>query len=67
MTTNPDTLRTSDDRWLAAVALAQTSFLRPDSEARTEAREVDCYPELLAIRDMVLEYLTELQQNIQED
>ena len=67
MTTNPDTLRSSEDRWLAAVALAQTSFLRPDPEARAEAKSTDCYPELIAIRDMVLEYLTELQQNIQED
>ena len=64
MTTNPVTLKSEGDRWLEATALLKENLLRVDNQARLDAKATGCYPELLALRTMLLEELDRIQDNL---
>ena len=63
MTTMNQPTPNSEDRFQSAVDLVTDSLCTPDSRLRVEAKKLDCYPELLTVREMVLEYLQELRNN----
>ena len=52
-----------EERFVNAVDLVTDSLATPDSRLRVEAKKLDCFPELLTVRDMVIEYLQELRDN----
>ena len=62
MTTNQPT-PSYEERFINAIDLVTDSIVTPDSRLRVEAKKLDCYPELLTVRDMVIEYLQELRDN----
>ena len=64
MTTNPDTLKSDGDRWQEAASILKENLLRVDNQARLDAKGADCYPELLALRTMLLEELARIQDNL---
>lgn len=64
MTTNPDTLKTSEDRFLAAIDIITADIVMAQPEARVEAKRLDCTPELLTVRDMVLDMLKDLRNEV---
>ena len=64
MSTNPDTLKSSEDRYLAALDLVTANVIKADTEARVEAKRLDCTPELLTVRQMVLDLLADLRDEV---
>lgn len=64
MTTNPDTLKSSEDRFLAAIDIVTASIIKADVDARCEAKSLDCTPELLTVREMVLNTLKDLRNEV---
>ena len=64
MSTNPDTLKSSEDRYLAAIDLVTANVITADTEARVEAKRLDCTPELLVVRQMVLDLLADLRDEV---
>lgn len=64
MSTNPDTLKSSEDRYLAAIDLVTANVIKADTEARVEAKRLDCTPELLTVRQMVLDLLADLRDEV---
>ena len=64
MTTNRDTLKTSEDRFLAAIDIITADIVMAQPEARVEAKRLDCTPELLTVRDMVLDLLKDLRKEV---
>lgn len=64
MSTNPDTLRSSEERYLAAIDLVTANVIKADTEARVEAKRLDCTPELLTVRQMVLDLLADLRDEV---
>lgn len=67
MTTNPDTLKSSEERFLAAIDIITTNIIKADVEARNEAKGLDCTPELLTVREMVLDTLRALRDEVQNN
>ena len=59
MTMNPDTLRKREDGF----DLMIMSVYKPDNELRQQAVDMDCLPELLEIREQMLNYLYELRKD----
>lgn len=64
MTTNQDMLKTSEDRFLAAIDIITANIIKADVDARCEAKSLDCTPELLTVRDMVLDLLKDLRKEV---
>ena len=64
MSTNPTTLKSSEERYLAAIDLVTANVIKADTEARGEAKRLDCTPELLTVRQMVLDLLTDLRDEV---
>ena len=64
MSTNPTTLKSSEERYLAAIDLVTANVIKADAEARVEAKRLDCTPELLTVRQMVLDLLTDLRDEV---
>lgn len=64
MTTSPVTLKSEGDRWLEATAILKENLLRVDNQARLDSKAAGCYPELLALRTMLLEELDRIQANL---
>ena len=64
MSTNPTTLKSSEERYLAAIDLVTANVIKADTEARVEAKRLDCTPELLTVRQMVLDLLTDLRDEV---
>lgn len=58
MTTNPDT---SKSRKLEALDLFYQSVAKPDHELRNEAHDLNCYDELMQIREYMLELLEDMR------
>ena len=54
-------------RSLDAFDLMIMSVWKPDAELRAEAYNLDCYEELMAIRDDVIEYLQSQRQQLREE
>lgn len=52
-------LDTQKSHYINALDLMIMSVYKPDSELRTEARDLGCLDELMQIREDVLEYLHE--------
>lgn len=50
------------DKWNRGLTLFEESVLKPDSELRNCAHNQNCYIELMAVREQVLEYLRTLRQ-----
>ncbi len=50
------------DKWNRGLTLFEESVLKPDSELRQCAHNQECYNELMAVRDNVLQYLKTLRQ-----
>jgi hypothetical protein len=48
---------TPDIKWNRGLDLFIESVHKPDHELRQEAHDQKCYNELMAVRDLVLEYL----------
>ena len=65
--TNHATLKTSEERFLAAIDLVTTNVIKADTEARVEAKRLDCTPELLTVRDIVLDTLKDLRNEIKNN
>lgn len=61
---NQTTLKADDERFLAAIDLVYRSVSRVDNEARVEAKELDCYSELLTVRTMILAELDSIRGNV---
>jgi hypothetical protein len=51
-----------NDKWNRGLTLFEESVLKPDSELRQCAHNQNCYNELMAVRENVLEYLKTLRQ-----
>ena len=64
MSTNPDTLKSSEERYLAAIDLVTANVIKADTEARVEAKRLDVTPELLTVRQMVLDLLADLRDEV---
>lgn len=64
MSMNQTTLKTSDERFLAAIDLVYQSVAKVDNEVRVEAKELDCYSELLTVRTMILAELDNIRGNV---
>ncbi len=58
------TLKADDERFLAAIDLVYRSVSRVDNEARVDAKELDCYSELLTVRTMILDELDSIRGNV---
>ena len=58
------TLKADDERFLAAIDLVYRSVSRVDNEARVDAKELDCYSELLTVRTMILAELDSIRGNV---
>ena len=54
-------------RSLDAFDLMIMSVWKPDPELRAEAYNLDCYEELMCIRDDVIEYLQAQRKKLQEE
>ena len=54
-------------RSLDAFDLMIMSVWKPDSELRSEAHNMNCYQELMSIRDDVIKYLEQQRKELQED
>lgn len=67
MTTNQDMLKTSEDRFLAAIDIITANIIKADADARCEAKSLDCTPELLTVREMVLDNLRDLRNEVQNN
>ena len=66
MTTNLPT-PSYDERFLNAIDIVISSLVTPDARIRAEAKQLDCYPELLTVRQMVGEHLQDLRENARID
>ena len=64
MTTNPTTLKSSEERFLAAIDIITVNIIKADADARNEAKALDCTPELLTVREMVLDTLRDLRDEV---
>ena len=64
MSTNPTTLKSSEDRFLAAIDIIFADLIIADADARNEAKRIDCLPELLTVREMLLEELHNIRHNV---
>ena len=64
MSTNPTTLKSSEDRFLAAIDIILADLVVADADARNEAKRIDCLPELLTVREMLLEELRTIRHNV---
>ena len=64
MSTNPTTLKSSEDRFLAAIDIILADLVVADADARNEAKRIDCLPELLTVREMLLEELRNIRRNV---
>ena len=64
MSTNPDTLKSSEERFQAAIDIITADIIMAQPEARNEAKRLDCTPELLTVRDMVLDLLKDLRSEV---
>lgn len=62
--TNPDMLKTSDDRFLAAIDIIIADIVMAQSEARVEAKRLGCTAELFTVRDIVLDTLKDLRNEV---
>lgn len=67
MSTNPDTLKSSKDRFLAAIDIITANLIKADADARCEAKTLDCTPELLTVREIVLNTLKDLRTEVQNN
>lgn len=67
MSTNHDTLKSSEDRFLAAIDIITADIIMAQPEARNEAKRLDCTPELLTVRDIVLNTLKDLRNEVQNN
>jgi hypothetical protein len=54
-------------RSLDAFDLMIMSVWKPDSDLRSEAYNMNCYQELMSIRDDVIKYLEQQRKELQED
>ena len=66
MTTNLPT-PSYDERFLNAIDIVISSLVTPDARLRAEAKQLDCYPELLTVRQMVVDHLQDLRENARLD
>ena len=64
MSTNPTTLKSSEERFLSAIDIITADIIMAQPEARNEAKRLDCTPELLTVRDMVLDLLKDLRKEV---
>ena len=64
MSMNPTTLKSSEERFLAAIDIITADIIMAQPEARNEAKRLDCTPELLTVRDMVLDLLKDLRKEV---
>ena len=64
MSTSPNTLKSSEERFLAAIDIITADIIMAQPEARNEAKRLDCTPELLTVRDMVLDLLKDLRSEV---
>ena len=64
MSTNPTTLKSSEERFLSAIDISTADIIMAQPEARNEAKRLDCTPELLTVRDMVLDLLKDLRKEV---
>ena len=67
MTTNPATLKSSSERFLAAIDIITANIIKADVDARNEAKGLDCTPELLTVREIVLNTLKDLRNEVQNN
>lgn len=67
MTTNHTTLKTSEERFLAAIDIITADLIMADADARNEAKALDCTPELLTVREIVLDTLKDLRNEVQNN
>ena len=65
--TNHATLKTSEERFLAAIDIVLADIVMAQPEARVEAKRLDCTPELLTVRDIVLDTLKDLRNEIKNN
>ena len=65
MSMNPDTLKSSEERFLAAIDIILADVIVADPNARVEAKKLDCTPELMTVRQMVLDLLFDLRDEVQ--
>lgn len=49
------------DKWIRGLDLFVESVLKPDHELRQQAKDQDCYDELMQVREDVLNYLKTLR------
>ena len=52
----------TNEQWNRGLDLFIESVHKPDSELRQEAHSQECYNELMAVRENVLEYLKTLRK-----
>ena len=64
MSTNQATLKSSEDRFLAAIDIVLADLVMADADARVEAKRIDCLPELLTVREMLIEELRDIRNNV---
>ena len=50
------------DKWNRGLTLFEESVLKPDPELRQCAHNQECFNELMAVREQVLQYLKTLRQ-----
>jgi len=55
--------RTKDEKRKDAFFIFYESVLKPDHELRQDARDQNCYPELLEWRDEIVTYLDKRRQD----
>jgi len=53
---------TYEEKWNRGLTLFEESVLKPDTELRQCAHNQECYNELMAVREHVLEYLKTLRK-----
>jgi hypothetical protein len=53
---------TYEEKWNRGLTLFEESVLKPDHELRNCAHNQKCYNELMAVREIVLEYLKTLRK-----
>ena len=67
MNTNQDMLKSSEDRFLAAIDIILADVIMAQPEARNEAKRLGCTPELLTVRDIVLDTLKDLRDEVKNN